>query len=124
MNKMTVGFSAPVDDNQNIKTSSMRGPALLENTRLIEETTPEVVSEQSMSAKGSDGFGTLTMAHNVTRYTEANLFSEAEAKYAANLSQGRSMIERRFGFFAVAVGIFLALYVGAAALMVSLPGSY
>jgi catalase len=119
MNKMTVGFSAPVDDNQNIKTSSMRGPALLENTRLMEETAhfaPEVISGQPMSAKGADGFGAITMTHNVTRYTDA--------KYANNLLQGKSVIERRFGFFAVAVGIFLALYLGTAALMVSLPGSY
>lgn len=127
MNKKTVVFNAPVDDNKNIKTSSMRGSALLENTPSMEETAhfaPEVSSEQPMSDKRADGFGGPTMTHDVTRYTEANVFSEAKAKYATGLSQGKSMIERRLGFFAVAVGIFLALYLGTAAVMVSLPGSY
>ena len=127
MSEITVGFRAPVDDNQNIKTSSMRGLSLLENARLMEETAhiaPEVISEQAMIAQGADGFGPLTMTHDVTRYTEANVFSEAEAKYASNLSQGKSVIERRFGFFAVVVGVFLALYLGTAAVMVSLLGSY
>jgi hypothetical protein len=93
----------------------------------MEETAhvaSEVISEEAMIAKGADGFGALTLTHDVTRYTEADVFPEVESKYADSLSQGKSMIERRFVVFAVAVGIFLALYVGTAAVMVSLPGSY
>jgi catalase len=56
-----------------------RGPALLQDIWLIERTTHfdrEVIPERRMHAKGWGAYGTVTVTHDITRYTGANIFGE------------------------------------------------
>ena len=70
---------APVVDNVNIMTAGARGPALLEDVWLIEKLAHfdrEVIPERRMHAKGSGAHGTFTVTHDISRYTNAKIFSE------------------------------------------------
>ena len=70
---------APVTDNLNIETAGPRGPALLQDSWLIEKLAHferEVIPERRMHAKGSGAHGVFTVTHDISRYTKAKLFSE------------------------------------------------
>src|SRR5215469_16854634 len=76
---LTTAAGAPVPDNFNIKTAGPRGPALLEDVWLIEKLAHfdrEVIPERRMHAKGAGAFGTFTVTHDITRFTNASLFAE------------------------------------------------
>ncbi|THV12678.1 catalase [Rhizobium rhizophilum] len=76
--KLTHASGAPVVDNLNIKTAGSRGPALLEDTWLIEKLAHfdrEVIPERRMHAKGSGAHGTFTLTKDITRFTKASLFA-------------------------------------------------
>jgi catalase len=82
-NRLTTSAGAPVDDNQNSLTAGPRGPVLLEDYQLLEKLAHqnrERIPERVVHAKGWGAFGTLTVTHDISRYTRAKLFSEVGRK--------------------------------------------
>src|SRR5271163_3462797 len=80
---MTTTGGNPVADNQNSITAGPRGPLLLEDYQLLEKLAHqnrERIPERTVHAKGVGAFGTLTVTHDITRYTKAKLFSEVGKK--------------------------------------------
>src|SRR5271168_930462 len=76
---LTTTAGAPVADNQNSITAGPRGPLLMEDYQLIEKLAHqnrERVPERTVHAKGSGAFGTLTITHDITKYTKASIFSK------------------------------------------------
>src|SRR3954468_23412327 len=74
----TNATGAPVADNTNILTAGPRGPALLQDIWLIEKLAQfdrEVIPERRMHAKGWGVYGTLTVTHDIARFTKAKVFS-------------------------------------------------
>ncbi len=81
--KLTTNAGAPVPDNQNVMTAGPRGPQLLQDAWFLEKLAHfdrEVIPERRMHAKGSGAYGTFTVAHDITRYTRAKIFSEIGKK--------------------------------------------
>ena len=81
--KLTTNAGAPVPDNQNVMTAGSRGPQLLQDVWFLEKLANfdrEVIPERRMHAKGSGAYGTFTVAHDITRYTRAKIFSEIGKK--------------------------------------------
>jgi len=79
----TNAAGAPVADNTNILTAGPRGPALLQDVWLMEKLAHfdrEVIPERRMHAKGWGAYGTLTVTHDITRYTRAKVFSQIGKK--------------------------------------------
>ena len=77
--RLTHANGAPVADNLNIQTAGPRGPALLQDIWLLEKLAHfdrEVIPERRMHAKGSGAYGTFTVTQDITRYTQADVFSE------------------------------------------------
>ncbi|GAA5497313.1 catalase [Rubritalea halochordaticola] len=77
--QMTTTGGNPIADNQNSKSAGPRGPLLLEDYQLIEKLAHqnrERIPERVVHAKGSGAFGTLTITHDITQYTKADIFSE------------------------------------------------
>ena len=77
--EMKMAGGSPVTDNQDTMTSGKRGPALLQDTWLLEKNAHfnrEVIPERRMHAKGSGAFGTFKVTHDITKYTKADIFSE------------------------------------------------
>jgi catalase len=77
--KLTSAAGAPVADNFNIMTAGPRGPALLQDVWLIEKLAHfdrEVIPERRMHAKGAGAFGTFTVTHDITRFTQARIFAK------------------------------------------------
>lgn len=80
---LTSTAGAPVPDNQNSLTAGPRGPILLENYQLIEKLAHqnrERIPERVVHAKGSGAYGTLTVTHDISRYTKAKIFSQVGKK--------------------------------------------
>jgi len=83
MKKLTTNAGAPVPDNQNVLTAGPRGPQLLQDVWFLEKLAHfdrEVIPERRMHAKGSGAYGTFTVTHDITRYTQASIFSEMGKK--------------------------------------------
>jgi catalase len=77
--RLTTTSGAPIADNQNSLTAGPRGPVLLQDHQLLEKLAHqnrERIPERVVHAKGWGAFGTLTVTHDITRYTRARLFSE------------------------------------------------
>lgn len=80
---LTNEVGAPVPDNENSMTAGPRGPVLMQDVWLMEKMAHfnrEVIPERRMHAKGSGAYGTFTVAHDITKYTRAKLFSEIGKK--------------------------------------------
>ncbi|KJV10696.1 catalase [Elstera litoralis] len=76
---MTTSAGAPISDNQNSLTAGARGPVLMQDYQLIEKLAHqnrERIPERVVHAKGWGAFGTLTVTHDISRYTRAKLFGE------------------------------------------------
>jgi len=76
--RLTTTAGAPIADNQNSLTAGERGPILLQDYQLLEKLAHqnrERIPERVVHAKGWGAFGTLTVTHDITRYTRAKLFS-------------------------------------------------
>ncbi len=76
--RLTTTAGAPVPDNQNSLTAGPRGPVLLQDYQLLEKLAHqnrERIPERVVHAKGWGAFGTLTITHDITRYTRAKVFS-------------------------------------------------
>ncbi|OQW40460.1 MAG: catalase [Proteobacteria bacterium SG_bin4] len=78
-NKLTTAAGAPVPDNQNTMTAGPREPVFLQDVWLLEKLAHfdrEVIPERRMHAKGSGAYGAFTVAHDITKYTRAKIFSQ------------------------------------------------
>ena len=76
--RMTTTAGAPIADNQNSLTAGPRGPVLLQDPQLLEKLAAqnrERIPERVVHAKGWGALGTLTVTHDITQYTRANVFS-------------------------------------------------
>ncbi len=76
---LTTADGIPVADNQNSLTAGERGPILMQDFHLMEKLAHfnrERIPERVVHAKGAAAFGTLTITHDITRYSKAQLFSE------------------------------------------------
>jgi catalase len=76
--RLTTTSGAPIADNQNSLTAGPRGPVLLQDHELLEKLAHqnrERIPERVVHAKGWGAFGTLTVTHDITRYTRAKIFS-------------------------------------------------
>jgi catalase len=76
--RLTTNAGAPVPDNQNSLTAGPRGPVLLQDHQLLEKLAAqnrERIPERVVHAKGWGAFGTLTVTHDITKYTRAKVFS-------------------------------------------------
>ena len=77
--KLTTTAGAPVADNQNSITAGPRGPVLMQDYQLLEKLAHqnrERIPERVVHAKGWGAFGTLTVTHDITRYTTRRGFLE------------------------------------------------
>ncbi len=77
--KLTTNFGTPVGDDQNTLTAGTRGPALLQDTHLIEKLAHfdrERIPERVVHAKGAGAYGYFEVTHDVTEYTKARFLSE------------------------------------------------
>ncbi|HSD39053.1 MAG TPA: catalase [Rhodocyclaceae bacterium] len=77
--KLTTSAGCPVADNQNVMTAGPRGPQLLQDVWFLEKLAHfdrEVIPERRMHAKGSGAYGTFTVTQDITRFTQARLFSQ------------------------------------------------
>jgi catalase len=74
---LTTTGGNPIADNQNALTAGPRGPLLLQDYQLIEKLAHqnrERIPERVVHAKGWGAHGTLTVTHDVTRWTRAKVF--------------------------------------------------
>ncbi|MCX5515905.1 catalase [Kaistia algarum] len=81
--KLTTTAGAPIADNQNTLTAGERGPVLLQDWQLVEKLAHqnrERIPERVVHAKGWGAHGTLTVTHDISRYTKAKLFGEIGKK--------------------------------------------
>ncbi|WP_026640572.1 catalase [Bordetella petrii] len=76
---LTTAAGAPVANNNHSLTAGPRGPVLLQDVWLIDKLAHfarERIPERVVHAKGSGAYGTLTITHDITRYTRARVFAE------------------------------------------------
>ena len=74
--KLTNEAGAPVGENENSITFGPRGPVALQDVWLLEKLAHfdrEVIPERRMHAKGSGAYGTLTVTHDISKYTRAKV---------------------------------------------------
>ncbi len=74
---MTTSAGAPIADNQNSLSAGPRGPVLLQDWQLLEKLAHqnrERIPERVVHAKGWGAHGTLTVTHDISRYTRAAIF--------------------------------------------------
>jgi catalase len=77
--QLTTSAGAPLADNQNSLSAGERGPLLLQDYQLLEKLAHqnrERIPERPVHAKGWGAHGTLTVTHDISRYTKAKIFSE------------------------------------------------
>src|SRR5262247_1389562 len=80
---LTTASGMPVADNQNSITAVPRGPVLMQDFHLLEKLAHqnrERIPERTVHAKGSGAYGTLTVTHDVTRYTKAKALAQIGKK--------------------------------------------
>jgi len=76
--QMTTTGGNPIGDNQNSLSAGPRGSLLMQDYQLIEKLAHqnrERIPERAVHAKGSGAFGTLTITHDITRFSKAKVFS-------------------------------------------------
>src|SRR5882724_4788952 len=75
---MTTTGGNPIADNQNSITAGSRGPLLMQDYQLLEKLAHqnrERIPERTVHAKGSAAYGTLTITHDITKFSRAGVFS-------------------------------------------------
>lgn len=78
--KLTTNFGAPVEDDQHTMTAGPGGPALLQDSHLIEKLAHfnrERIPERVVHAKGAGAFGYFECTHDMSQYTRAKFLSQA-----------------------------------------------
>ena len=84
---LTTSGGMPVADNQNSITAGPRGPVLMQDYQLLEKLAHqnrERIPERTVHAKGSGAYGTLTITHDITKYTKAEALSQVGKKTEAS----------------------------------------
>jgi catalase len=84
--RLTTTSGMPVADNQNSITAGPRGPLLMEDFYLLEKLAHqnrERIPERGQHAKGSGAYGTLTITHDITKYSKAKALSQVGKKTEA-----------------------------------------
>ena len=74
---MTTTGGNPIADNQNSLSAGPRGLLLMQDYQLLEKLAHqnrERIPERTVHAKGSAAYGTLTITHDITRYSRAAVF--------------------------------------------------
>ncbi|CAB0039892.1 unnamed protein product [Trichogramma brassicae] len=77
------GNGVPIANKQSSLTVGPRGPILLQDFVLIDETSHfdrERIPERVIHAKGAGAFGYFEVTHDITKYTRAKLFSKIGKK--------------------------------------------
>ena len=77
---MTTTSGNPIADNQNSLSAGPRGPLLMQDYQLLEKLAHqnrERIPERTVHAKGTAAYGTLTITHDITRYSKASVFAKA-----------------------------------------------
>ncbi len=85
---LTTTGGNPIADNQNSITAGPRGPLLIEDYQLLEKLAHqnrERIPERTVHAKGSAAYGTLTITHDITKYSKASVFAQVGKKTEALL---------------------------------------
>ena len=80
---LTTTAGAPIADNQNSETAGARGPLLMQDYQLLEKLAHqnrERIPERTVHAKGWGAHGTLTITHDITKYSKAKIFSKVGNK--------------------------------------------
>ncbi len=75
---LTTESGAPVADNQHSQTAGPGGPVLLQDQHLIEKLARfnrERIPERVVHARGSGAYGYFEVAHDMSAYTKAKVFS-------------------------------------------------
>src|SRR5258707_2933299 len=78
---LTTVTGMPVADNQNSITAGPRGPVLMQDFFLFEKLAHqnrERIPERGQHAKGSGAYGTLTITHDITKYTKAKVLQKGK----------------------------------------------
>jgi catalase len=78
---LTTTGGMPVSDNQNSITAGPRGPVLMQDFLLLEKLAHqnrERIPERTVHAKGSAAYGTLTITHDITKYTKAKVLQKGK----------------------------------------------
>ena len=81
--RMTNGFGRPIGEDQHTLTAGDRGPALLQDTHLIDKLAHfdrERIPERVVHAKGAGAYGYFEVTADVTQYTKAAFLSEIGKK--------------------------------------------
>jgi catalase len=76
--KLTTASGKPYAENENSQTAGPRGPILLQDFILHEKMAHfnrERIPERVVHAKGSGAYGTLTITHDISKYTRAKVFN-------------------------------------------------
>src|ERR1700716_4280220 len=71
----------PRPDNQISIAAGPRGPVLMQDFHLLEKLAHqnrERIPERTVHAKGSGAFGTLTITHDITKYTKAKVLQKGK----------------------------------------------
>src|SRR3981189_1468860 len=78
---MTTSSGAPVADNQNSITAGPMGPVLMQDFHLLEKLAHqnrERIPERTVHAKGSAAQRTLTITHDISKYTKAKVLQKGK----------------------------------------------
>src|SRR3982074_1347454 len=78
---LTTTGGMPVSDNQNSITAGPRGPVLMQDFLLLEKLAHqnrERIPERTVHAKGSAAYGTLTITHDISKYTRAKVLQKGK----------------------------------------------
>lgn len=76
---LTTTAGAPIADNQNSASAGERSSTLMQDYQLLEKLAHqnrERIPERTVHAKGWGAHGTLTITHDITKYTKAKVFSK------------------------------------------------
>jgi catalase len=79
LSRLTSADGCPIADNQNSLTAGPRGPLLMQDVQLLEQMqhfNRERIPERVVHAKGSGAYGTLTVTHDVSKYTKAKFLNQ------------------------------------------------
>jgi catalase len=75
--QLTTTAGNPIADNQNSISAGPRGPLLIQDYQLLEKLAHqnrERIPERTVHAKGTAAYGTLTITHDITRFSKAAVF--------------------------------------------------
>jgi catalase len=76
--RLTTAAGIPIGDDENSLTAGPRGPVLMQDFQLIEKMAHfnrERIPERVVHAKGAGAYGTFTVTHDITPYSQAKVFA-------------------------------------------------